>query len=268
MDSLDYENIEVCLCDTTPDTDRYYKLLKTKKVKGKKIHVIRHEWDYKNWVAVQWMAFAREKIRKYFLKKDYDSLMWLDDDIFLPKWGIQRLLSYNKDQVGFYVHVYFEPDTKPCLLKSGEIVMGKGLEYFSWAEIDAYKDYVKRLKEGKLTKFEKSLEPFLIKEPFHPQLINPYAVNLGCLMVKRNVVKALPFRTHKTFIYGEDLWYFTESNEKGFEFWCDTNYRCVHKNTEWKSLMEKGPQGKMGGFTLAFGPTDAEKISFIQRKTA
>ena len=266
LDSLDYDNIEICLCDTTPDTDRYYKLLKTKTVKGKPIHVIRHEWDYEKWLAVQWMAFAREKIRDYFLKENFEYLMWLDDDIFLPKWGIQRLLSYNKDQVGFYVHVYFEPKTLPCLLKTGEIIMGKGLDYFTWDEIDAYKDFVKRFKEDTLTEFEKNLVPFIIKERFHPQLFKTYAVNLGCLMVKREVVEKVPFRTHETFVYGEDLWYFAEANDKGFEFWCDSNYRCEHKNTEWGSLAKKGPQNKAGGFTLAFGPTNAEKLEFVQRK--
>jgi len=265
LDSLDYENIEVCLVDTTPDIDEYYKLLKTKKVKGKKIKVFRYAWNYKKWMAVQWMAFAREKIRKYFLDNDFDFLMWLDDDIFLPKWGIQRLLSYNKDNVGFYIHVYFEPETKPCLLKSGEIIMGKGLDYYLWEEIDAYKDFVKRFNEGTLNEYEKNLIPFIIKDTFHPQLFKTYGVNLGCLMVKREVIEQIPFRTHPTFIYGEDLWYFAEANEKKFEFWVDTNYRCVHKNTEWTSLVEKGPK-KQGGFTLAFGPTDAEKLVFIQRK--
>ena len=266
LNSLDYENIEVCLCDTTSDNEDYYKHLKTKKVKGKPIHVLRHKWDTKEWLAVQWMAFAREKVRKFFLEGNYDYIMWLDDDIFLPKWGIQRLLSYNRDHVGFYVHIYFEPDTVPCIFKSGEIIMGKGLDYFNWDEINAYKDYVKRHKEDKLTETEKNLLPFIIKEKFHPQLIKTYAVNMGCLMVKREVAKEIAFRTHKTFVYGEDLWYFAEANEKGYEFWCDTNYRCVHKNTSWDSLTKKGPKNKQGGFSIAFGPADAQKIDFIQRK--
>jgi hypothetical protein len=266
LEALTYPNIEVCLVDTTPDTDSYYKLLKTKKVKGKPINVIRYEWNYEEFYAVQWLAYAREKIREFFLAdKSYEHLFWLDDDIFLPVWGVQRLLSYNKEQVGFYAHVFFEEKERvPCILKSGEIVMGKGIQYFSFAEIDAYKDFVKRMGEDKLTETEKNLIPFIVQDPHHPQLFKPYATNLGCLLVKRNVAEAVPFITHPNFIMGEDLWYFNHANEKKFEFWCDSSYRCVHKNTEWNSVVKKGPEG--GGFWLAMGPNDADKVEIIDRR--
>jgi hypothetical protein len=169
------------------------------------------------------MAFAREIIRQEFIKdKSYSSLFWLDDDIFLPKWGVQRLLSYNKEQVGFYVHVYFDPHKVPCILKSGDVVMGQGLQYFSFDEIDAYRSFIGKLQENKLSEDEKKLIPFIVKDQFHPQLFQPYAVNIGCLLVQRNVVEAIPFRTHDTFVMGEDLWYFNEANDKKFQFWCDS----------------------------------------------
>ena len=264
LNALTYP-VEICLVDTTPDTEEYFEILKTKTVQGKPIKVIRHEWDYKKFQAVQWMAFAREKIREYFLAEDFDYLMNLDDDIFLPTNGIQRLISYNKEQVGFYVHVYFEPDQVPCILKAGEIIMGKGLQYFSFAEIDAYKDFVKRMGEPNgITEYEKLLIPFLIKDPFHPQLFKPYAVNLGCLLVQRNVVETVPFRTHETFVMGEDLWYFNEANDKKFDFWCDSSIRCVHKNTEWDSVMKKGPPMN-AGFSIMTGPADAQGIDVIDR---
>jgi GT2 family glycosyltransferase len=213
------------------------------------------------------MAFAREKIREYFLEdKSFDYMMWLDDDIFLPERGIQRLLSYNKEQVGFYVHVYFEPDQVPCILKAGDIILGKGLQYFSFAEIDAYRDFVRRMGEPNgLTEQEKLMIPFIIKDPFHPQLFKPYAVNLGCLLVNRKVVEALPFRTHETFVMGEDLWYFNEANDKKFEFWCDSSHRCLHKNTEWDSIAKKGPKMN-GGFQIAMGPNNATAVDIIDRR--
>ena len=263
LNNLTYPIFDVLLVDTTPDTDEYYKLLLTKQVKGKNINVIRHEWDYKKYHSVQWMAFAREKIREFFLKDNYEFLMSLDDDIFLPEWGIQRLLSYDKDQVGFYVHVYFEPDTKPCILKNGEIVMGQGLQYFNWTEIDAYKDFIERMKLNTLTENEINLVPFIVKDPYFPQLFNPYATNLGCLMIKRKVLESIEFKTHETFVMGEDLWYFIEADEKRFESWCDSSFRCIHKNTEWGSVVQKGPKGVNPGFWIAMGPSDAKKAEFI-----
>jgi len=265
LNNLTYSNFDVLLVDTTSDTDRYYNLLKTKKVKGKKIKVLRNKWNYKKHHVVQMLARAREKIRKYFLDRNYKFLFSLDDDIFVPEWSIQRLVSYDKDCVGFYVHVYFKPNRKPCILKTGEIIMGKGLNYFSFAEINAYKKFVKKFREGTLTKEEKLLVPFLIKDVWHPQLAKVYGVNLGCLMIKRKVLEDVPFRTHPSFIYGEDLWFFAEANDKKYEFWVDTNVRAIHKNTEWRSLMKKGPKLNTN-FYIALGPANADKLFFVRRK--
>jgi hypothetical protein len=104
----------------------------------------------------------------------------------------------------------------------------------------------------------------MIKDKFYPQLFKPYAVNLGCLLIKRNVLEKVPFRTHDTFIFGEDLWWFNEANDKRFEFWCDCRHRCLHKNTEWNSVMSKGPKGKPD-FSIAIGPKYAEGIDIIKR---
>jgi GT2 family glycosyltransferase len=262
LNKLNYP-IEIFLVDTTPETDEYFKKLKTKKVKDKFIKVIRFAWDYSNHI-VQHLAYAREKIRKYFLKNNYEFLMSLDDDIFLPAWGIERLLSYNKDCVGFYVHIYLEPEQVPCIFKSGEIIMGKGLEFYSFAEIDAYKDFIERMANDKLSDTEKLLIPHMVKDKFFPQLFKPYAVNLGCLLIRRNVLEKVPFRTHDTFIFGEDLWWFNEANDKRFEFWCDCRHRCLHKNTEWNSVMSKGPKTNFD-FSVAIGPKNAEGIDIIKR---
>jgi hypothetical protein len=57
----------------------------------------------------------------------------------------------------------------PNVLKSGEIIMGKGLEFYSFAEIDAYKDFIERLELDKLTENEKLLIPFIVKDKFFPK---------------------------------------------------------------------------------------------------
>ena len=267
LNSLSYP-IDVFLVDTTPlpigtETDDYFKELQTLTVDDTPIKVIRFPWDYSNHI-VQHLAYAREKIREHFLANDYEYLMSLDDDIFLPTWGIERLLSYNKDCVGFYVHIYLdEKDKAPCIFKSGDIIMGKGLENYSFAEIDAYRDFIERMEEGLLTEHEKLFIPFMVKDKHFPRLFKPYSVNLGCLLIKRSVLEQVPFRTHPTFIFGEDLWWFNEANDKRIEFWCDSKIRCEHRNTEWDSVMAKGPQG--ANFFVAMGPKDAQGVDIIKR---
>ncbi len=265
LNTLTYINFDVCIVDTTADTDEYFKLLKTKKVKGKEIITWRSGWDKnKRPFSVQMLADVRQEIQEYFLKNNYDNLFWLDDDIFIPKNGIQKLLWYDKDCVGFYVHVYPKGKHIPCVFKSGEIIMGKGLEYFTFAEIKEYKKFADRFVKNKLKLNEQHLIPFLIKDKQKPYLFNTYAVNLGCLMVKHKVVEKVPFRTHEQFIMGEDLWWFAEANDKKFEFWCDSSCRPRHENTSWDPITKQEPR-KAPEFWFALGPSEGDKVEIIKR---
>lgn len=264
LNKLTYINFDVCLIDTT-ENDEYYEILKTKKVKDKPIIVLRHPWNKdKRPFSVQMLADARDEIRKYFLDNNYDNLFWLDDDIFIPKNGIQKLLWYDKDCVGFHVHVYPKGMRKPCVFRSGDIVMGQGLDYYTFAEIKAYKNFVDEFKANKLDLNSKNLAVHMIKDFMKPYLFKCYAVNLGCLMVKRKVMEQTAFRTHPNFIMGEDLWWFAEANDKKFEFWCDSSCRPRHENTSWDGIVQQEPQ-KAPQFFLAMGPSNADKIEFIKR---
>lgn len=278
LDSLSYPNFDVCLVDTSGGGSYFKRLQKKKlssvilqlgeeknqrKVFERKIILMKHKWNIKDQHPIQMLAEAREKIRQYFLENDYDYLFWLDDDIFIPTNGIQRLIKYKKDNVGFYVHVFPEGMHKPCLLKSGEIIMGQGLEYFSFAEIDEFKRFVSRYKRNKLSTREKHLSYFLIKDKKYPQLLKIYGVGLGCLLCSRKVVESIKFSSHTGFVYGEDLWYFSKANEAGFDFWCDTNVRAIHKNTDW-NIVSKSK--KEIGFAVAYGPVNAKGIDIIDRR--
>jgi hypothetical protein len=266
LDSLDHANIDVCLVDTTPDSDEYFNYIRNKKVKGREIICWRRPWLPEKEYALQMLANVREDIRQYFVQnKGYDYLYWLDDDIFIPKWGIQRLLSYNKDLVGFYVHVYYKPIRRPCVFKSGEIILGKGLEYYTFKEIAWYKSFAKKFEANKLTNEEKSMIPFVIKDKWHPYLFPTYAVNLGCMMCSRKVSEAIPFRTHPTFLMGEDLWWYAECNDKKFTFWCDSKTRPVHKNTVWTPIndLDLRFKGKSGIYIMQ-GPENAEGVVFME----
>ena len=265
LNKLNYPNFDVCLVDTSDKSD-YTKKIKKIKIKDKGIITWRHKWDRKKApFVVNMLAHVREEIRQYFLDNNYDYMLWLDDDIFLPTNGIQKLLSYNKDCVGFYVHIFPKGLRKPCVLKNGEIILGKGLQYYSFNEIKEYKKFVDKYKSGKLSKSEKMLISFLIKDPLRPYLFKPYALNMGLLMVSKEVMGDVVFRTHPKFIYGEDLWWFAEATDKKYEFWCDSSLRCKHENTSWDNIMKEEPK-KKPGFFIAIGPSDADKVEFIKHE--
>lgn len=264
LDKLTYPEFDVLLVDTTPDTEDYFNLLKTKKVHNKNIIVLRRPWNYKKDHVLQLLAYAREDIRQYFLKNEYDYLFFLDTDIFIPENSIQKLLSRNKELVGFYTHIFDKEHKMPCVLKSGEIIMtGDGVNFYTFDEIDAYKDYVKRFQENKLTDKEKLLVDFIIKDKFKPELVPVYALGTGCLMISKNVLEQVPFRTHPTFILGEDIWFFNECNDKKFQFFCDTSVRAEHKNVNWNMINIKGKVG-LPRVYIAMGPSNAKKAEFIK----
>lgn len=262
LNSFTY-NFDVLLVDTTIN-DSYYKVLKKQKIHKKPVKVIRMPWDSEKDHILRHLAYVRERIRKEFLKGDYDFLFFLDSDIFLksPQNTLQRLLSHNKDNVGICVPIYYKPHQKPCILKSGGIMMSVGIDLYDYSEIDTYKDFVKRYLDKKLTNYEKNLVPFIIKELTKPYLLKCYASGIGALLIKRNVLEEVPFRTHPSFLWGEDFWYFNECNDKKFEFYCDLSIKADHRNVNWNMILEKS-KGNIN-LTLAFGQEDAKNIQFIQ----
>jgi cellulose synthase/poly-beta-1,6-N-acetylglucosamine synthase-like glycosyltransferase len=262
LNKLTYPAFDVLLVDNTLNSEDYFNELKTQKVKDKEIIVQRHIWDPDKLNPLQMLAHVREEIRQFFLKGDYDYLFCLDDDIFIPKDGIQRLIYYNKDHVGFYTHLFYKPHRVPCILKSGEIIIGRGLDYFTFAEIKAYKRFAELFIKKKLTLDQRRLVPFIIKDKINPFLFKTYAVNLGCLLIKRSVLEKCEFRTHPTFIWGEDLWYYSEANDKKFEFWCDSGTRVEHRNTEWQSVLSQSKK-QMGGFVIMRGPVDSTNFDLV-----
>lgn len=256
LNKLSYPYFDVLLVDTTEDEDDYFYMLGNQEVKCRPITVIRAPWNRKEHpFAVQMLASARETIRKFFVEREYSHLMWLDDDIFLPTNGLQQLLWYNKEIVGFHVHIFPKKKRRPCVFKSGEIQQGQGADLFTFAELREYKQFVDRWRSGKLKYSERKLIDFVIKDKNRPYLFPCYAVNLGCLLVQRRVMEKTKFRSHPQFIMGEDLWWFAEANDKGYTFWCDSKTRCEHRNTEWGSIMETEPRDNMQ-LLFASGPVN------------
>jgi len=242
LNSLTYPNFEVCLVDTSQDNGEYFKELQKIKIGDKKVRVFRKPWDDKKRHILQHLADCRNWIREYFLKGSFSHLFFLDSDIMFtntPKNIIQRLLSHNKDCVGYYVPIYEKPNQKPCVFKSGNLICGKGLDLFSWDEMKAYEDFVNRFRDNRLTESEKDLSKFIIQDIHKPYLLKVYAVGIGCCIINKEVLVNVPFRTHDKIILGEDIWFFSECEDKGFEFWVDTDIHPDHKHTDWKLINEK-----------------------------
>jgi len=116
-----------------------------------------------------------------------------------------------------------------------------------------------------LTNEEKLLVPYIIKDKWKPDLFPAFGVGIGCLMLSRKVLESTQFRTHPTFIWGEDNWFFQECNDKKFEFWCDSSVRAEHRNTNWIMVTEKCKVNTK--MVLAMGPASAKEAVMLGPKT-
>ena len=90
------------------------------------------------------------------------------------------------------------------------------------------------------------------------KLLKVYATSIACLLVKRKVLENTVFRSHPTFIYGEDLWWYAEVNDKGFEMYCDTEIRAKHINRDWQNV----PTYQKPNFWVAIGPYIEDKTGY------
>src|SRR3990167_2907217 len=245
VDELQYDKdrYAVLLVDNSKKKGKYGKMLRKWGAK-----VIDLDWNDKKEHPLQMLARARETYRLEAWKRKFDYILHLDTDVIIPKNGLKKLLSHDKDQVGFVIHAFYtrkgferaygklirkaklkysDFKSKPMIFRSGALQKtpkGWTTDYYDWKDIRSFKGKTVRV----------------------------YASTIACLLVKKKVYSTIPFRTNDSLLWGEDLWYYAEADEKGFESWCDTSVRCTHLNTSWQGI---GSSPHKVGFEVAVTDT-------------
>ena len=171
------------------------------------------------------IKISRNTIINYVLQHpDIEYVLLLDTDVIPPKNIIQKLLKHKKNLAGGLVHAGFE-NKVPSVLKDGYLIKNgrMGLSFYSWKEI-------KEMRKKR-------------------NLHKVYATSAACLLVHRKVFESgAKFRYTPSINVGEDVWFFSECNEKGFKFHVDVSQRITHINKSkrrWlKSQMEKVKKNK------------------------
>jgi len=165
---------------------------------------------------------GRNYIRDYALKNDYDYLLFVDSDVILPKNAILFLYGSKSDVVsGVYLN-NFNFDGKnviaPVLFKD----LGNG--------------------ECKL---------FTYEGVAGGEIIDIGAAGLGCCLISRKVLEAVPFRTFgNSATGGEDMAFFVDARAKGFKTVANLAVKCIHRHYpiddprsklfEWRTRISKG----------------------------
>lgn len=212
--NLTYPNYDIFLADNSKD-NKFFKWLVKQKIK-----VVKSKWDPNPFVR---LTQARNCVVDYFMSRNYDYLMSIDTDTIVPRNAIEKLLKHKKDIVGFLCHIGFKNRKHfiyvPAILKSGHIVYQgrRGLRFESWENV-------------------KKMKP----------LQKVYGTTIGCALIKREIFQTIRFRYTPFFNVGEDVWFFAEANQKGFEFWLDKTVKVIHLNKDRRKLRFECQKARKG----------------------
>ena len=221
VSSFETDNFEydVLMLETTHNSDKLYDRIKKSGLK-----VIKHEWNPDEEHVFSMIADAKNIAREYFLSDNYTHYFSLDADTIIPEFGLRRLMQHNKDNVGFPTPFLFsEPESIPCVMKSGGFIRKKiynrntGKIWFDGWSIDAYSwpELIMKTREDRTWLFK------------------VYAVGNGCLLSKRKVMEKVKWEVPKSLALPEDIFWYENVNQKGFEFWVDCSVVPLHKFVDW-----------------------------------
>ena len=121
---------DLFIVETTVDDMSYYD-----KLKELDVDVVHYFWDTEKMHAYEMLAETRNILRTKFLAGDYTHFLNLDTDEFVPKDTIERLLSHDKDVVGFPSPIWHNV---PGVFKDGGYVQtgdGFRLATYTWDEL-------------------------------------------------------------------------------------------------------------------------------------
>ena len=154
---------------------------------------------------------AKNQIRQKGIDENYDYIFFCDADWILPKNVIERLISHDKDLVGVLYNYGKGRYSWPSVARTGKAIMDvpmrvslDRLDLYTWEDI-----------------FELA-----------PRLIKCYGAGIG--LVSRKVFVNVPWRHCPVRPLGEDIQFWHETNDKGFEWYADLSFKIPHLNVSWK----------------------------------
>ncbi|MBN2067528.1 MAG: hypothetical protein JW744_03610 [Candidatus Diapherotrites archaeon] len=192
--AIDYENKEVLLLDASKEPE---SMSVFEEIKG-----ITFEKAAEKGSQAETIAFNRNRLAEAALKKGFGYLLLADLSQQLPGNAAKQLLSNGKK-------LCFGLCLKPVTLK-----ISKGAEEF----------YLRTMNPMAAKTQGKKLSGLQLEEIFPSRLIKTDACFLGCVLIHKDVLKKVKFRSERE---KEDFECFAEDCKKqGIEQWIDTGVVC------------------------------------------
>ena len=189
-----YQSYDLILVDNSP-TDCYANYLRSKKIPVIKVPFSQMMRDR--------TVRSRNLIRDIFLKGEYTHLLFLDQDVMLPKSGLETLLS---EKIPIITGIY------------SKTVKYDKLGTLEFAMIVADRP---EKKKGDL------LVTFSDEMPIEP-LFKILGCGFGCLLITRDIIEKISFRYEES--RGGDMCFSDDVIKAGYSIYCTQKVKCTHKH--------------------------------------
>lgn len=172
-------------------------------------HIVRAEKWFEN--PTERTANGREMIRRIALREGFDYIFFMDADWIIPTTILERLLAHDKDLVGILYNYGRGSVSHPSVAKGGGLIFDKTITRTGLDRLNLYT-------------WEEILE-------LQPRLIKCYGAGIG--LVSRKVFEIVPWRYCPYYPLGDDVQFWNECNDKGFQWWADLSFKITHLNSAW-----------------------------------
>ena len=201
--------------------------------------------DYVDVLLAQNMELvtAITAIRNYFLKSNYDYLLFTSDNVTIPYLGPHKLIK-DIEETGYDIITGWSPISpqlkvanigRPDVAKNVDTIKKKG-GYFPQKDALLYtvKELEEMLKQGKriipiwFTGWSITAMSRAVVENWTP---------LGWVLQKRTKYKPAVYKGEKGWWCQADYWYSYELGKKGFKAYADLTVRVPHTRTVLSTLL-------------------------------
>lgn len=205
LEQLNYPNMKIMIVDNSENED-YFKEMKEKFAKtGLEVELIRDKWTDK---AMERVVASRNLIRQYAIDNKFDYFFSLEQDVIPQEPDtIQKLLRHNKDIVSvLYVNNQII-NKKPQLVPLAYVAHPEKPGLLTFAPVN-------ELRQGKL--------------------LEVLAIGLGGVLIKRDVIEKVTFRTDGESF--DDMKFSYDAIQAGYKIYCDTSVMPKHVCRSWENI--------------------------------
>ena len=191
--NLDYKNYDVLLVDNSPE-DNYLN-----KVKEYGLNIIKGNYFES---AIKRIITSRNILKRYALANNYDYLFSLEQDVMPNKDSLSKLINHNKEVVSGIYFVHNIVNDQRLLVPQVFIEL-----------------------ENKTNNLP-DMRWITEQEVFSNELIKIVSCGLGCVLVHKNILKQIEFRTENNVF--DDRFFSLDLYKKNIPMYCDTSVKCKH----------------------------------------